>query len=119
NKRFSWTLSFSYLFLTILAIFSAFPLFWIVLNAVKGPGESSKNPTSFIPKNFTLDNYKVAFSELGFGTNLMNSLFIALAATFIAILFASMAAYAIVRFFPNFGKKMSRFLLMTYMFPPI
>ena len=48
-----------------------------------------------------------------------NSIVIALATTLITVVVSSMAAYAIVRFFPNVSKILTRILLMTYMFPTI
>ncbi|MGC4423469.1 carbohydrate ABC transporter permease, partial [Streptococcus suis] len=57
--------------------------------------------------------------DLNFITNIKNSLFLALAATIVATIISSMAAYGIVRFFPKFGSIMSRLLVTTYIFPPI
>ena len=56
---------------------------------------------------------------MGFITNIKNSIIISLITTVIAITIASMAAYGIVRFFPRVGAIMSRFLVTTYIFPPI
>lgn len=115
----SWTSILSYLFLTVLAILAVFPLLWIVLTAIKSPGETSQYPLAFLPKEFTFENYVKVFKELGFGQNLFNSLLVSLSTTVIAIVISCMAAYAIVRFFPRGGKILSRILLATYMFPPI
>ena len=79
----------------------------------------TSSPTSFLPKEFTLANYKNVIDNLGFTVNIGNSLVIALITTVIAITVSSMAAYGIVRFFPKFGNIMSRVLVTTYMFPPI
>src|SRR5699024_11714784 len=97
----SWSLIISYIFLTILAVFAVFPFLWIVSTAIKSPGETTDNPISLFPKDITFENYIKAFSELGFGTNLLNSLLISIATTIIALIVSAMAAYAIVRFFPN------------------
>ena len=39
--------------------------------------------------------------------------------TLVAIAISALGAYGIVRFFPRFGKKLTRVLITTYMFPPI
>ncbi|MEF2823281.1 MAG: carbohydrate ABC transporter permease, partial [Oscillospiraceae bacterium] len=39
--------------------------------------------------------------------------------TLIAITISALGAYGVVRFFPRFGKAMTRVLITTYMFPPI
>ena len=106
-------------YLIILSVVALFPLVWVILSSVKGSGELTSNPTSFLPKEFTFINYKNVIDNLGFTVNIGNSLIIALITTVIAITVSSMAAYGIVRFFPRFGNIMSRVLVTTYMFPPI
>ena len=106
-------------YLIILSVVALFPLVWVILSSVKGSGELTSNPTSFLPKEFTFINYKNVIDNLGFTLNIGNSLIIALITTVIAITVSSMAAYGIVRFFPRFGNIMSRVLVTTYMFPPI
>ena len=110
---------FCHFYLIILSIIAFFPLVWVILSSVKASGELTSNPTSFLPKEFTLANYKNVIDNLGFAVNIGNSLIIALITTVIAITVSSMAAYGIVRFFPKFGNIMSRVLVTTYMFPPI
>ena len=109
----------SYIYLIILAVLAAFPLFWILTSSVKSKGEITKYPTEILPRHWTLDYYKTVFCQLGFPTNMANSIVIALATTLITVVVSSMAAYAIVRFFPNVSKILTRILLMTYMFPTI
>lgn len=108
-----------HIYLVILSAIAFFPLVWVLLSSVKESGELTSNPTAFLPKEFTLVNYKNVIDNLGFTVNIGNSLIIALITTFIAITVSSMAAYGIVRFFPKFGNIMSRVLVTTYMFPPI
>jgi multiple sugar transport system permease protein len=110
---------FCHLYLIILSLIAAFPLMWIIISSLKSAGELTSNPTSIIPQVLTLENYFNVIENLGFLTNIGNSLLIALITTLIAIVISSMAAYGIVRFFPKFGSIMSRALVTTYMFPPI
>lgn len=109
----------SYFYLTILAVVAAFPFLWILLCSVKGRGEILGNPTSLIPTTFTLENYKNVLVNLGFLNNIGNSVIIALSSTLISLVVSALGAYGIVRFFPRFGKAMTRILITTYMFPPI
>jgi len=104
--------AFCHLYLIILSLIAFFPLVWILLCSVKASGELTSNPTRFLPKHFTLDNFTHVIQDLGFAKNIGNSLFI-------AIVISSMAAYGIVRFFPKLGSIMSKVLVATYMFPPI
>src|SRR5699024_5998802 len=67
----------------------------------------------------TLDHFKTVFGQLHFGENILNSVLVAGATTLVAITIAAMGAYGVVRFFPRFGKALTRVLVPTYMFPPI
>ena len=118
-RRGFWGDAVSYVYLTVLAILAAFPLLWILLSAVKGKGEITGNPTSILPKQITLENFRIVFEQLNFGTNIKNSVIVAGATTLIALFISALGAYGVVRFFPRFGKIMTRVLITTYMFPPI
>ena len=108
-----------HVYLIILSMIAFFPLVWVLLCSVKSSGELTANPTRFLPKHFTLENFTHVIQDLGFAGNISNSLIIAISTTCIAIVISSMAAYGIVRFFPKLGSIMSKVLVATYMFPPI
>ncbi|OAB46430.1 carbohydrate ABC transporter permease [Paenibacillus antarcticus] len=108
-----------YIFLSIAALVAVFPLIWIILSSFKSPGEMSSHPLAFFPKNFTWVYYDRVLNNLHFFKNIKNSLLVSLATTLISIVISALAAYGIVRFFPNAGKKMTKLLITTYMFPPI
>ncbi len=108
-----------YAYLTVLAIIAAFPLFWILVSSIKSKGEITGDPTAIFPKEVSFEYFKIVFGQLEFGTNIRNSLIIAGSTTFIAIIISALGAYGVVRFFPRFGKVMTRILITTYMFPPI
>ena len=109
----------SYVYLTVLAVCAAFPLVWILLSSVKGKGEITGDPTAFLPKTVTFENYRIVLEQLKFTDNIMNRIIIAGATTVIAIAISALGAYGVVRFFPRFGKVLTRVLITTYMFPPI
>jgi multiple sugar transport system permease protein len=74
---------------------------------------------SFWPKKWTLENYRGIFKTSEFTRALINSIGIALIATFIAVVLASMAAYAVARLsFPGKGLLIGMSLLIA-MFPAI
>jgi multiple sugar transport system permease protein len=108
-----------YVFLSVLAIASAFPLLWIVLSSVKSAPELASDPLGFWPESFTLEHYTKVLFELGALTNLGNSLVISLSTTLITIVVSATGAYGIVRFFPRIGERLTQLLISTYMFPPI
>ena len=108
-----------YFYLTILAVFAAFPLLWLFICSIRETGELLANPTKFIPAKVTLENYYNVLVNLKLGVNIKNSLIVSLTTTLIATVVSSMAAYGIVRFFPKLGSRMSKMLIVTYMFPAI
>ena len=108
-----------HVYLIILSVIAFFPLVWVLLCSIKSSGELTANPTRFLPKHFTLENFIHVIQDLGFAGNISNSLIIAISTTCIAIVVSSMAAYGIVRFFPKLGSIMSKVLVATYMYPPI
>lgn len=118
-RRGFWGDTVSYAYLTLLAVLAAFPFLWIILSSVKSRGELTSNPTAILPKQITFENFRIVFEQLHFGTNIKNSILIAGATTIIAIFISALGAYGVVRFFPRFGKVMTRVLITTYMFPPI
>ncbi|OUS68931.1 sugar ABC transporter permease [Paenibacillus sp. MY03] len=112
-------ISMLYVFLILASIVAVFPLLWIILSSFKTSGEMASNPLAFFPEKWTFDYYKRVMTNLNFGTNIKNSVIVSLLATAITIVISSLAAYGIVRFFPRAGKKMTKLLITTYMFPPI
>lgn len=109
----------SYVYLSILAVIAAFPLAWILLSSIKSKNELAGDPTSFFPKEITFDNFRIVFEQLNFGRNVGNSILVAGTTTLVAITISALGAYGVVRFFPRFGKTLTRVLVTTYMFPPI
>jgi len=108
-----------YVFLSLASIIACFPLLWIILSSFKSSGEMASYPLSFLPKQWTFEYYDRVINNLHFGTNIKNSVLVSLSATLITIIISSLAAYAVVRFFPKAGKRMTKMLITTYMFPPI
>ncbi len=100
--------------------FAMIPVLWIVSLSLKT--SDSIGDGSFIPKDFTLENYSGLF-EGGFDSPLLrpliNSVLIALIATVIAVTLASFTAYAIARLdFPGKSLILAGALAIA-MFPPI
>lgn len=110
-----WTIG-----LIAVILFALIPVVWIVSLSLKTP--ATVGDGSFIPKEFTLDNYSTLF-EGGFDSPLLrpliNSMLIALIATVIAVTLASFTAYAIARLnFPGKSLVLGGALAIA-MFPPI
>ena len=93
------------------------PVLWIVSLSFKTP--AAITDPSFIPSQWTWSNYSGILTSSDFIRPLINSIGIGLIATFIAVVLASMAAFAVARLrFPGKGVLIGVSLLIA-MFPAI
>lgn len=101
----------------VVLVYALVPVLWIVSLSFKDP--STFTDGSFVPTRWTWANYSGIFRNDDFTRGLINSIGIGLISTFVAILFGTMAAYAVARLtFP--GKKvLVGFSLLIAMFPQI
>jgi multiple sugar transport system permease protein len=79
----------------IVVLYALVPVAWILSLSLKPAADL--NDGSFIPNDVSLDNYRHIFDQSVFTSSLRNSIGIALISTFIAVLIATSAAYAIAR----------------------
>ncbi|WP_020420405.1 carbohydrate ABC transporter permease [Amycolatopsis sp. ATCC 39116] len=80
----------------LVAAVVAFPLYWMVLTALKPPGEvQSAAPWTFAP---SLGSFQRVLTVSGFGRYFLNSLVVALVVVALSLLFAFLAAVALTRF---------------------
>ena len=87
-----------YVVLTLYAIVTLVPFLWALSASFKPLAEIVSSKPNFLPKNFTLDNYKQIFlQEPLFLRWLFNSVVIATSVTILNLLFNSMAGYALAR----------------------
>jgi multiple sugar transport system permease protein len=102
---------------TIAILLALIPVLWIVSLSFKTP--TAITDPSFIPSQWTLSNYSGILTSSQFIRPLINSIGIGVIATFIAVVLASMAAYAVARLrFPGKSVLIGVSLLIA-MFPAI
>jgi multiple sugar transport system permease protein len=97
--------------------YALIPVLWIVSLSLKDP--TTFTDGSFIPHKWTLANYRGIFQNSDFLRGLGNSIGIGLISTLIAIVFGTMAAYAVARLrFPGKSVLIGVSLLIA-MFPQV
>jgi len=102
---------------TVVILIAIVPVLWIASLSFKDP--STITDGTFFPRKWTLQNYRGIFDTSLFTRALVNSIGIALIATLLAVVVASMAAYAIARLrFPGKNVLVGVTLLIA-MFPAI
>lgn len=100
-----------YAILVLYAIVTMIPFLWALSSSFKTLEEIVSGSISFIPKDFTLDNYKQIFVEQElFPRWFMNSVIIAVAVTILNLIFNSMAGYALARL--HFRGKRTIFMIV-------
>jgi len=107
-----------YLLLILYAIITFIPFAWALSASFKPLAEIVAGGISFIPQQFTLQNYQTIFTqEPLFGRWLFNSIVVAISVTGFNLLFNSMAGYALARLnFP--GNKFWFFLILAVLMIP-
>jgi multiple sugar transport system permease protein len=102
---------------TVAILLALIPVLWIVSLSFKTP--TAITDPSFIPSQWTTSNYSGILKSSEFIRPLINSIGIGVIATFIAVVLASMAAYAVARLrFPGKSVLIGVSLLIA-MFPAI
>ncbi|WP_426626115.1 carbohydrate ABC transporter permease [Leifsonia sp. McL0607] len=81
----------------LLTLIVLLPVIVIVLTAFKPAAEINAFPPTLLPGAWTLDNFAKIFNDLPFGRLFVNSLVFAGGVTVFALVFDSLAAYALAR----------------------
>ena len=107
-----------YAALAVYAFITFIPFTWALSASFKSLPEISAGGADFIPKAFTLENYKTIFlQEPLFGRWFVNSVIVAITVTLFNLLFNSMAGYALARIkFP--GNRLLFVLVLTVLVIP-
>ncbi len=81
----------------LILVWCLLPVVWIISLSFKPVTETTVGSPQFLPKTWTIQNYKDIIANPDFTRALLNSFGISLIATVLAVIFATFAAYAIAR----------------------
>ena len=81
----------------LILVWCLLPVAWIISLSFKSTAETGVGSPQFLPKDPTLENYRDILANGDFLDALRNSFGIALIATLLSVIFATLAAYAIAR----------------------
>ena len=87
----------AFLVMAVVTAFVLLPIAIIVFTAFKPTAEVNAYPPTLVPSEWTLDNLARILSELPFGRLVINSVVFAGGVTLCALVFDSLAAYALAR----------------------
>lgn len=112
KQRVAWTIG-----IALVVMYALVPVLWIASLSFKPTTDMYDG--HFIPRNWTLDNYRGIFQTSEFTRALINSIGIGLITTLLAVIVGTMAAYAIARLeFPGKSVILGVSLLIA-MFPQV
>lgn len=98
------------------ALATAFPFFWMLTGSVKPLGESRTDPPTFIPHHATFDSYRTLFTELDFGTYVVNTVIVVVIDS-VGLLLMAMAGYAFAKLRFRGRNSLFALVLATMMIP--
>ena len=78
-------------------IWSCFPIYWMIKSSVTPNDEMYELHPKLLPSRITFEHYKELFTESEFMTFFMNSVYVAVITTLIAIVLSILASYAMTR----------------------
>jgi multiple sugar transport system permease protein len=104
--------------LAIMLFWTAVPFYWMIVTSLKHDKEIYGYEATLIPQQPTIANYITIIKDTPYLLYLRNSVLVAVSSTLLAIVIASLAAYAIARL--NFPGRalLARALVCTYLVPP-
>lgn len=76
----------------------AFPVYWMLLTALRPPAEIRRNPPRLWPSGLTLENFRRAMESDTFWSSVRASALIGLGTVLISLVIGVLAAYAVARF---------------------
>ncbi|WZH38640.1 MAG: carbohydrate ABC transporter permease [Microbacterium enclense] len=95
------------------------PLVWMVLSSFKTQGDILGDPTAWLPRHFTWENYLQWLGPLDIGRYFMNTLVVALVTVLGNLLFCSMAGYALAKMRFRGRGLVFALVLVTLMIPAV
>jgi len=88
--------------LLLAALFTLFPVVWVIISAFKPQSELFRVPMSLFPNEWTFANFIAAFSQGNFVVYFSNTVFVAVVATLLTVVINIMAGYALAKYiFPG------------------
>ncbi len=122
-----WRSLWLFLLVLLVLLFIYLPVAWLVISSISTRAELLSVPIHWIPQNPTLQNYiNILFPTTGvsevartFRITLWNSFVVASSVTVIALVFGSLAAYALIRVRIPFHQTLLMGIMGTRMIPEI
>ncbi len=107
-----------YLAVVILAIYSAFPIYWMIVSSLRPTQEMLLDPT-LVPREWTLQYYASLLAQTDYPRQFLNSLIVAVVTVALTMVLSIMIAYGVTRQRIRGKQMIIAGMLYAYMFPPL
>src|SRR5258708_12993663 len=99
RRRANWGVTGRYIAVIVVLFHALAPFYLTAITSIKIDSEINTSPPTLFPQSFTTQNYTNAFASTqpAFAKDLLNSTIVAILTTILALIFGSIAAYAIAR----------------------
>ncbi len=106
-------------FVVAMVLVWVLPYLHLIFTSLKPPADAIGIPPTFIPNEFTLENYERILDEPGMGRAFLNSGLVAIFSTLLTLVLAVPAAYGVTFFKLRLGRVFLVFALITRMVPSV
>ena len=103
----------------LILVWCLLPIAWILSLSFKPQAETAAGSPQFLPKSWTWDNFTTVLQNNDFQRALINSFGIAIIATVLSVIFATLCAYAIARLHFRGKRVVLTIALAIAMFPVV
>lgn len=117
KKKFTWQNALLLLLVTGVCFLFLFPLYWIVVTAVKPTTEISTYPPTLWPTTFQWNNFTTVLTEYPMLRWFRNTVIVAFCATVITVFINLLAGYAFAKYEFRFKRLLFMVVLSTLMIP--
>ncbi len=105
-------------FIGLYFLFLLLPMYWALITAFKPQEDILAQPPIWLPSDPTFSHFGSALNRLNGLTGIKNSLIVAFATTFLAVVIGAAAAYSMARFRTG-GKHLAFWFLSQRLLPPV
>jgi len=106
-----------YFLLAVMLLITLFPIYWVLVTAIKPNAEMYNIIPNFWPENPTLAHLSTLFGKYKFAAGIKNSLIVSIVVSAVTIVFSFLAAYALARLKFRGRGGVLRGILYAYLVP--
>jgi trehalose/maltose transport system permease protein len=108
-----------WLLIAIILVYTLFPFYWAIISSLTPSNDLYVYPVRFFPTTITWEHYQAVFDSGSFMRALLNSTIVSFGTVLLALLFGTLAAYAIGRLKFRGRMPILYLILSMTMFPAI